>query len=389
MTKQPGLYRLLLATLISGAMLITAPETGSAQAGDVTHTVRQGETLYSIAQQYNLTVTELRQWNSLESDQLSTGATLRIRPPAGDDESLTHTVQAGETLFSISRRYNVSIAEIQQWNQLQTNLLENGQELLIYRSDPSDTAGSELQAEAAGRSSIVGEDSEARASTYYTVRSGDTLTRIANEHDMSLNELRSLNNLQSDMLNIGQRLLVRQGQSTPVVEEDAAESTPQGRFASYRLQSGENTQTILNRFEMSLEELEALNPGLEVENLGNGQQVTVLLPPNRSFRNPYLRQSGMENLGSVPVQRYSPDDIARPTTSGELYHPDQLTAAHANMSLGNIIYIENPGNGRGIYVKVNDRFSGNGLKLSDKAFELLGFSSVERAVTEIYLEEDL
>lgn len=137
---------------------------------------------------------------------------------------------------------------------------------------------------------------------------------------------------------------------------------------------------------MSRNELMALNPGLEGSSVTGGQQLTVLLPPSRNFRNPYQRDANLEDLGTVPVTRYQMSDRASPTTGGELYNPSQLTAAHSNMALGNVIYVENPNNGHGVFVRVNDRQSGDGLKLSNKAYEMLRFSNVEQPMVTIYLD---
>ncbi len=355
------------------------------------HVVQQGETLFSISREYAITVGELRAWNNLTSDNLQPGQVLRLIPPAGEGR-IIHRVSPGESLFAISRRYNVTIPEIQQWNNLSGTSLNAGQELIIYQLDG--TGGEDLpptadqieQMDEQERRSVVRQTEEPGGSGTYTVRSGDTLYQIARQHDMSITELRQLNNIQGDILRVGQRLTVRRIQTPPSVAEGAEDSTPQGKFAVYRLRSGENTRTVLSRFKMSMGELEALNPDINVSNLSSGQQVTVLLPPTRNFRNPFRSDSNLEDLGTVPVSRYSDTERATPTTSGELYSPEQLTAAHSNMQLGSIIYIENPSNKRGVFVRVNDRHSGDGLKISGKAFELLGFSAIEQPLVTIYLE---
>ncbi|MEX0890499.1 MAG: LysM peptidoglycan-binding domain-containing protein, partial [Balneolaceae bacterium] len=200
-------------------------------------------------------------------------------------------------------------------------------------------------------------------------------------------ELRDLNNLEEDVIRVGQQLIVHQVRSTPVVEEGAEESTPQGRFVTYRVESGENLTRILDRFLMTEEELKGLNPGTDLNSLRNGQRITVLLPPSRSFANPYLESSGLEDLGELETTRYRDDQAAAPTTSGELYNPHQLTAAHANMALGSIIYVENPSTGRGTYVKVNDRIRNDGIKLSEKAFRQLGFRDGATASVRIYQQD--
>jgi hypothetical protein len=137
---------------------------------------------------------------------------------------------------------------------------------------------------------------------------------------------------------------------------------------------------------MSIGELETLNPDININNLSSGQQVTVLLPPTRNFRNPFRSDSNLEDLGTVPVTRYNDSDRATPTTSGELYSPGQLTAAHSNMQLGSVIYIENPSTKQGVFVRVNDRHSADGLKISGKAYDLLGFTTIEQPMVTIYLE---
>jgi len=384
---QYSFFTILLSICL---LFIISPETALAQDND-THTVRAGDTLFSISRQYDITVGELREWNDLGAEGLSVGMSLIIVPPAQQD-AITHTVTAQETLYSISRNYGVTIAEIQDWNNLESTILSVGQELTIYTEDGYTTENEELPDPAPipeiedrePRESMV--TSPTAASTYYTVKSGDFLNRIASDHDMTTEELRRLNNLEGDMLSVGQRLIVREMQSTPVVDEEFEESTPQGRFVNYRLESGEDTESLLDRFSMTLEELESLNPGTNVRALSSGQRVTVLLPASRTFSNPYRKGAGLQDLGDVLVTHYGSSDAAAPTTSGELYNPSQLTAAHASMALGSIIYVENPDNGRGIYVKINDRFSGDGIKLSEKAYQSLHFTSSARAVATIYQE---
>lgn len=382
------------AVFAAGLIILMIPPESIAQDINDTHTVRQGDTLFSISRQYDVTVAELREWNDLGQDDLSVGMEIRVSPPR-EQGTVTHTVGSQETLFSISRQYNVTTAEIQQWNDLQTTVLSVGQELVIYtEADAGDNSGQlsipepdtqEEQLQQIDRESIVGPTTS--ASTYYTVRSGDYLNLIASEHGMTTDELRQLNNLDDDMIRVGQQLIVRESQSTPVVDEDYEESTPQGRFVNYRLESGEDTGSVLERFSMTEGELRSLNPGVDISSLGSGQRVTVLLPPNRTFENPYRKSAGLRNLGEVNIRMYNDGSAGSTTTSGELYSPSQLTAAHENITLGSIIYVENPQNGRGVYVKINDRTSDEGLKLSHRAFEALRFITPDLATANIYQEE--
>lgn len=382
----------IVAALISLFFLFNFTFTNelSAQAAGQTHVVEEGETLFSISRTYDVTVGDLRRWNRLQSDNLNPGQQILVGPPQNDD-SVIHTVEPGETLFGISRQYDVTIAEIQAWNDLDGTQLSPGQELTIYTDDSSiaeqQPAPAEAREDSLPRESIVRDRDANRGTTYYTVRSGDTLSRIAREHDMTVTQLKDLNDLQSDAIRVGQQLTVREVQMAPSVAEGARESTPQGKFVNYRLESGETAEDIKDKFLMSEEELAALNPDIQIGSLSPGQRITVLLPPSRNFENPYKKGSSLENLGEVPVSVYNDSDRAEPTTSGELYNPDYLTAGHANMPLGNIVYLENPETKQGVYVRVNDRTSGSGIKLSHKAFEMLGFSSLQRARVVVYLDQ--
>lgn len=354
------------------------------------HTVRQGETLSSISREYNVSVGQLLRWNQLSDAHVSVGQVIRLAPPASDNQ-VSHIVEPGQTLYAISRAYGVTIAEIQEWNNISSTNIEVGRELVLYPPETQTPvslppASRQTEEQSTNRESIVQAPGRRPGNTYYTVKSGDTLTKIAREHDMSVSELRDLNNLEGDMISVGQQLTVRETRSAPSVSENSEESTPQGKFVIYRTKQGESGPDILRKFEMSETEFNALNPGIDINRVSSGQQITVLLPPTRTFKNPFREGATLENLGSVPVVRYPNNMVAQSTTSGELYNPDQLTAAHSNMALGNVIYVENPATGKGIYVRINDRQSEEGLKLSHKAFEMLGFADNSRGQATIYLD---
>lgn len=129
----------------------------------------------------NTTVDELKKANNLTSNILSTGQLLKI-PSALLPES-TYIVKKGDSLYSIARKYSTTIDKIKDLNNLTTNLLSIGQVLLI----PTDT----------------------NLETTYTVQKGDSLYSIAKKYDTTVDRLKQLNNLKSNLLSIGQILIVR------------------------------------------------------------------------------------------------------------------------------------------------------------------------------------
>ena len=145
------------------------------------YTVKKGDSLYSIANNFNTSVSELKTLNNLSSNLLSIGQILKI--PSNTNTSNTYTVKKGDSLYSIANNFNTSVSELKTLNNLSSNLLSIGQILKI----PSNT----------------------NISTTYTVKKGDSLYSIANNFNTSVSELKTLNNLSSNLLSIGQILIIK------------------------------------------------------------------------------------------------------------------------------------------------------------------------------------
>ena len=152
--------------------------------------VKKGDTLYSIARDNNLSVSELKKLNNLTSNTLSIGQRLKIKsdatispiePTQPSDTSNVYTVKSGDSLYSIARKYNVTVNDLMKYNNLTSNLLNIGQQIRIPTSGTSNT---------------------------YTVKSGDSLYSIAKQYKPTVDRLKSKNNLTSNLLSIGQVLNV-------------------------------------------------------------------------------------------------------------------------------------------------------------------------------------
>ena len=110
-----------------------------------THTVQSGETWYSIAKQYQLSMLQLTQYNGHNiGDPLQEGQTLRLTPsdqPKRSESSVAyHEVQPGETMYQVARQYDVSIQDLMEWNQKKSFNLTVGEKLQIT-AQPSETSG--------------------------------------------------------------------------------------------------------------------------------------------------------------------------------------------------------------------------------------------------------
>lgn len=105
-----------------------------------TYIVEKGDSMYSISKKHNLTVHELQNLNNLTSASLNVGQKLITKNSLTNSSNTSvnsavinklHTVEKGDTLYSISKKYNVSISELQQLNGLNDNAISIGQELQI------------------------------------------------------------------------------------------------------------------------------------------------------------------------------------------------------------------------------------------------------------------
>lgn len=293
-------------------------------------------------------------------------------------EKKSYTVKEGETLYGISKLLEVSVAELQEWNNIDDSGISIGQELIYYVKEEEESPAEPAR-------SLVNISNPAE-NTFYIVKSGDNLYTIARFHNMTLEELKTLNELTSDVLRIGQRLSVKKISVAPSVSEFSEESSPQGSFAIYTVERGQTLTDILTKFKMTERELQELNPEISVVALDRGQQITVLLPPSRSYDNPYINNANLQDLGTVGASLYNDSELGNATTNGELYNPEELTAAHSNIALGSIIFIENSETKSGIYVRINDRITDSGLKLSAKAFRILGLENSGNPTVTIYTD---
>ena len=147
--------------------------------------VKKGDSLWDIAKEYNTTVDTLKKINNLSNDKLTINQQLFI--PKNNNSSVKNTgeinyvVQKGDNLWTIANKYDTTINDIKNLNNLKTNTLQIGQVLKIPGSTNYNT---------------------------YVVKKGDSLWKIADKYGTSVNKLMTINNLDSTVLQIGQSLLI-------------------------------------------------------------------------------------------------------------------------------------------------------------------------------------
>ena len=250
------------------------PSTGtpSSNTGSSTtqHTVKAGNTLSGLAKQYGTTVANLKSINNLKSDIIYVGQKLTVtgttnvvtKPaPSTSKESNTgnatsYTIQSGDTLSGIARKHNTTVANLKSLNKLSSDTIYVGQKLTIQG-----TASSNSTAPAPKQETVV-----SNLDVNYTVKSGDTLTAIANKYSVSVSDLKSWNKLSSDTIYVGQKLAVKVGTSSTV--------KPVASNSKYTVTSGDTLSGIALANKVSIAQLKQWN-NLSSDLIFVGQQLTV------------------------------------------------------------------------------------------------------------------
>ncbi len=222
------------------------------QTATENYQVKRGETLYSIASQSKLSVSELAALNGFAANSgLRIGQTIKI--PAGSQVPETYTVQSGDTLTGIAAKYNLSMDQVASLNGISRHAgLRVGQRL-------------KLTGEAAEpvRESVAETVSKHVKSDSHVVKSGETLSSIARQYHLQVKYLADLNGLNANgNVRIGQRLKIVGDVPTDKKAEDvkvAAKPVSSRATESYTVKSGESLNAIASRLGITVTELAELN----------------------------------------------------------------------------------------------------------------------------------
>lgn len=171
-----------------------------------------------------------------------------------------HTVRRGENLSLIASRYNITVGQLRQLNNLRSTVIQPGQRLIVSRSSPS-------------QSSPWGYDT-----VNYTVRGGDSLWTISRRFDVSIAQIKRTNNMNSDRLAVGQRLKIDVPRKLPNI--DNLESIiGSSEKTHYRVKAGDTVESVAGAFNIEPDKLLETNL-LERKDFKEGQ---ILVIPSENF----------------------------------------------------------------------------------------------------------
>ena len=245
-----------------------------------TYTVKAGDTLWGISNQYGVSVTELARLNNVTADTLKVGQVLEIPGTSGTNPNtmFMYTVVKGDSLYKIAQKYNTAVDKIVDLNNLKNTNLQVGQ---ILRIPEMYTPEDEM---------IMPEFIN------YTVKKGDSLYSIAKNNNIDIDTLKKDNSLTSNNLTIGQVLKIRV--SDNVVEECFGEdyNVQDENTITYIVKKGDNLYNIANTYNTSVTLIKNLN-NLATNNLSIGQVLKIPSMANSSSTT-YTVSKG-DNLYSI------------------------------------------------------------------------------------------
>ncbi|MBG9979284.1 LysM peptidoglycan-binding domain-containing protein [Ruoffia tabacinasalis] len=297
--------------------------TGSNEAGSIagTYTVKAGDGFWGIARRFGTTVDALKAANGTTSNLIHPGQVIKLpgsstivekpsTPPANSNNSSdntegntsvggSYTIKRGDGLYAIARKHGMTLNQLKSLNGLSSNLIHPGQVLKVSGATQGNTESSNNTSPNTDSTDTKATEptnngGSTNTSGSYSVKAGDGLYRIAVNHGMSLNQLKALNGLSSNLIHPGQVLKVSgattstsastvesnvetqptvveedntpttivEPEAAPVVEETVVEETVEAPTnSSYTVAVGDTLYSIARRNGLNVNELIEKNNG--------------------------------------------------------------------------------------------------------------------------------
>ena len=257
------------------------------------HKVRRGDNLGEISDKYGVSVAEVKKWNKLRNNNLMAGANLKIiknervvttvRKEIKVDKNVTETavasneanekstdfyeVQRGDNLFSIAKKFNVSLEDLKKWNNLNDLNVEQGSKLALVNNDAEPIKETTFKTEV--------------KITEHLVDRGETLGTIARKYDVSISDIKDWNNIEDNMVQLGAKIIVgkRYVVSSDVKNSSAKKenlaANDRDEVKLYYVKKGDSLFSIAKKYPgVSISDLKKWN-GIKNESLKAGMKLKI------------------------------------------------------------------------------------------------------------------
>lgn len=296
----------------SGNNTNSSGNAGTSNGGQTTgakYTVQSGDSVWKISNDHGITMAQLIEWNNIKNNFVYPGQQLIVSNggssntgantgnTSGSNSSNSsssntasgtkYTVKAGDSVWSVSNKYGITMAQLIQWNNIQNNFIYPGQQLTVSNSGSTNSASSNTGSSANTNNSSSANTGSSSSQGTYTVKAGESVWSVANKNGITMNQLIEWNNIKNNFIYPGQQLIVKGGNSvntntgsttsaakpnTP--NTSATTSTSYSGNTMYTVKAGESVWSVANKHHITMDQL------IEWNNIKNnfiypGQQVIV------------------------------------------------------------------------------------------------------------------
>lgn len=289
-------------------------------------------------------------------------------PSSQEGTTRVYVVKEGDTLFRIAQRHNLSVARLRELNGLENTTIYPGQELRVAspaearstrggEAPPpaSDSAASDTPSpptppggapaspvteepavnERAAHDSSLAEATGAPLYGAHTVEDGATFYTIAARYGTSVDTLRALNRSAGSFLRPGATLRLPPSLGPP----------------THTVAEGETIYDLARQYSVSARQIQRVND-LESKEVRPGQRLRI---PGRSAPEPQPKGTRPPVRFSGPVARYPASYEGRLMAGGTRYRPERYVASHPSLPIGTVVLLTNPVTGRHTFATVADR----------------------------------
>ena len=177
--------------------------------------VQKGDNLSAIAKKFNITLADIKEWNKLTNSNVHLGTSLQVAKNPITKEVVTesverkdiaYSVQKGDNLGSIAKKFGTSIEDLKQWNKLNSNAIAIGNSLIVAKNEIVIDTNKATVASFKKKEQFP---STANKEAEYYVKKGDSLYSISKKYPgVTISDLKKWNNIKDDELKPGMKLKI-------------------------------------------------------------------------------------------------------------------------------------------------------------------------------------
>jgi LysM repeat protein len=389
---------------------ISSTKTNAQQSKAKQHEVEAGETIYSISRKYNVSQEDIMKWNDLESNILDIGQKLWVSNPSrfpsdakseeeniksNDKDKIIHIVDLGETIYSISKQYDVKQSDIIELNGLKDNNIAVGQKLIIKAEAEKEIEEVIEKPEPENQTPSV--------QTFHNAKKGETYEEVADMYGLQESKLKKWNKFKEPFVG-GEVIKI----VAPELEAEKAvdsvtqnESNKVDESRIHTVESGETLYSLSEKYDVEVEDLrkwnslssyklslgqklyiqnpDALMADVEVEEQQEKQEIVEKPKPDLS-ENPQKQDTkayfSVEEEDMPKIDKIKEKGVAEVIEGSE--GTEKYLALHRTAKIGTIMQVRNDLNDQIVFVRVLGKLPNTGvdekviIRISKKAFEKLG-----------------